>query len=240
LGMEQLVQKTADRRTQFDAGALEIEGIDMSAIDPNAKQETYKCPRCEKDIRVSERVSHTNSHSAEILPWLFLGGARNGDNGRELTVRTGITHILNVAHEVNQDHEARDEWQAYNKQQGVPHDYKKFSWYDMPDQDIIKEMSGPLEFIREAHQADASHRVLVHCVQGISRSTSVVLLYLMLEESKTLRQAYDHVKQLRPLIEPRIEFLEQLAAFECKHFGLEQSTLDPKAVYAGKIILNVD
>merc|ERR1719401_2229787 len=171
-----------------------------------------------------------NSHSAQVLDWLFLGGAKNANNGKELTVRTGITHILNVAHEVFQDWEARDEWFAYNDERKVPHAYKKFSWYDLPHQDIFKEMEGPLEYIRAARKASPENRVLVHCVQGISRSASVIIAYLMTEENMSLKQAYEHTKELRPIIEPRLEFLHQLAAFEVKHFKLEKSTLDPEAV----------
>mmetsp|Transcript_38601 Transcript_38601/g.110955 ORF Transcript_38601/g.110955 Transcript_38601/m.110955 type:complete len:300 (+) Transcript_38601:73-972(+) len=220
--------------------AMEMEGVDISTIDENAKEETFQCPRCEKEIRVSMRESHMSAHSAEILPWLFLGAARNADNGKELTVRTGITHILNVAHETNQDHDARAEWQAYNKERGWPCEYTKFSWYDAPDQDIIKEMSGPVQFLRQAHEASADHRVLVHCVQGISRSASVVIFYLMVHERMSLRAAFELAKSRRPLIEPRLEFLRQLGEFECKHFSLDRPTLVADEVYAGRTLLNLD
>merc|ERR1719436_1600754 len=113
---------------------LEIEGVDLSGIDPTAKGETFKCPRCEKEILVCMEETHRNSHSAEVLPWLFLGAARNADNAKELTVRTGITHILNVAHETNQDHDAKKDWQIYNEEKCVPCTYKKVAWTDTRDQ----------------------------------------------------------------------------------------------------------
>mmetsp|Transcript_80191 Transcript_80191/g.231642 ORF Transcript_80191/g.231642 Transcript_80191/m.231642 type:complete len:307 (+) Transcript_80191:81-1001(+) len=220
--------------------ATEIENVDMSLVDEDAKGETFQCPRCEKQVLVSMRDSHMSAHSSEILPWLFLGGTRNADNGRELTIRTGITHVLNVAHETNMDHDARAEWEAYNKDKGRPCVYQKFSWYDTPDQDIIHEMAGPVEFLRSVHEASKEHKVLVHCVQGISRSASVVIFYLMAHQRMSLREAFELTRRKRPVVEPRAEFLRQLGVHECKLFGLKAPTLTPEVIYADRKLLNVD
>jgi len=214
--------------------------VDLSGVDLDAKPEVVRCPRCEKDISIYVFDSHMNSHSSEILPWLFLGRAVNANNPRELTIRTGITHILNVAHEVTQDHVEGEEWRQWNREHGRPSEYLKIHWTDTKDQDIIQEMSAPVEFIRRAHEADPQHRVLVHCVQGISRSASVVIFYLMRFEKWSLRQAYDKTKKCRPIIEPRPEFLDQLGRFECEAFGLEEPTLTSAEVYEGKTRLDID
>jgi predicted protein tyrosine phosphatase len=240
-GMAELLSKVADRGVVMDRdNALDIEGVDMSGIDADAKGETMKCPRCEKEVLVSFYDSHKNSHSAEILSWLFLGGGRNADNGKELTVRTQITHILNVAAELNQDRDAKQEWQDYAKEKGIPCEYLKIEWTDTAQQDIIKEMEGMIDFIRAAHTASPDNHVLVHCVQGISRSASVILYYLMLDEKMTLREAFDLLKERRPIAEPRPEFLDQLGAYECRLNGLDKPTLTTAEVYEGKIRLNVD
>lgn len=222
------------------AHGMEIGNVDLSKIDPEAKGETFVCQRCELKVLVTMRESHMNSHSAEIRPWLFLGAARNADNAKELTVRTGITHILNVAHETNQDHDAKKEWEDYNKAKGLPSTYIKYSWVDLPDQDIVKEVEGPVKFVHKAHAQDPNNKVLVHCVQGISRSACVVLCYLMKHENMTLRSAYEHVQKLRTVAQPRREFFEQLGLFECKLFNIEKPTLTAEEVYANKTVLNVD
>eukprot|EP00928_Gymnodinium_smaydae_P075192 TRINITY_DN5819_c0_g2_i2.p1 TRINITY_DN5819_c0_g2~~TRINITY_DN5819_c0_g2_i2.p1 ORF type:complete len:332 (+),score=38.92 TRINITY_DN5819_c0_g2_i2:90-1085(+) len=240
-GMAALLAHVKDKGEDMDKQhAMDIDDVDLTLIDKDAKGETFTCPRCGLEILVSMAQSHANSHSAEVLPWLYLGAARNADNGKELTVRTGITHILNVAHEVNQDRDARAEWEAYNKEKNIPCEYKKFAWTDTADQDILKEMEGPIEFIRTAHEHDASNHILVHCVQGISRSASVVLYYLMKYEKMSLKDAFEHVHKLRTVVEPRAEFLRQLGKYECTAFGLAKPTLTPEDVYADKTVLNVD
>jgi len=240
-GMSGLLEAVRLKGETLDkTSALEYDALDLSSVDPDAKGETFECPRCHKQILVTLRDSHRDSHSTQILPWLYLGGSKNADNAKELTERTGITHILNLAHEVNQDHDAKAIWEEYNQRKGVPCEYRKFSWYDLPDQDIIKEMEGPIGFIRHLHASDADHRVLVHCVQGISRSTCVIICYLMMDHNMSLREAYQHVKERRPIADPRAEFIKQLGTFECELFKRSKPSIDAEEIYAGKHVLNVD
>lgn len=50
---------------------------------------------------------------------------------------------------------------------------------DTRDQDILKELDGALQFIHDAKTGDERHHVLVNCAQGVSRSASVTIAYLM-------------------------------------------------------------
>jgi len=181
-----------------------------------------------------------NSHSSEILPWLYLGGHRNAENEKELTVRTGITHILNVAHECNMDYRPREVWESYNHERGATSVYKKISWLDLPEQRIDGTLDEALEFIRVAHESHAGNHVLVHCVQGISRSATVVIAYLVRHEGMTLKAAFEHVSKVRTTALPRKEFLHQLVELECSLTGQATSTLDVEKVFAGKNLLNLD
>lgn len=226
---------------KMDAEAtMEMEDVDTTGIDESAKEATFKCLRCEQDVRVSLAESHMNSHSSEILPWLFLGAYRNADNEIELTKRTQITHVLNLAHECNMRETCREEWLKFNTERGLPCEYRKISWTDTADQDILQLLNEAMSFIDESHKANPDHHVLVHCVQGISRSTSVVLAYLMRHERMSLRDAFTRVKSVRTIVAPREEFLEQLGRFECSEFDREQPTLLAADVYSGKVKLNVD
>jgi len=239
-GLGAVGQQTENLRAALDEKALDADNVDMSGIDPSAKATMMKCPRCELQIREDMMESHRSSHSGEILPWLFLGGARNADNGKELTVRTGITHILNLAHEVSHDRDARKEILRYNKKKAVPFVYKKMAWYDNDSQDILPFIDEALGFIRGARSERADARVLVHCVQGISRSASVVIAYLMMFEQKSLREAHAHTCSVRPIAEPRASFLDQLGNLEKRLFGISEPTLTSAEAFEGKTMLNVD
>ncbi|CAB3408191.1 unnamed protein product [Caenorhabditis bovis] len=57
-------------------------------------------------------------------------------------------------------------------------------------------------------------RTLVHCMAGVSRSASLVMIYLVKYEHMTLRQAYHYVKAARPVIRPNIGFWKQMVDYE--------------------------
>ena len=58
--------------------------------------------------------------------------------------------------------------------------------------------------------------VIVHCAAGMSRSPSLVIAYLMIENRWCYEEAFNFVKQRRPIVEPNIGFVKQLKALEYK------------------------
>ena len=58
--------------------------------------------------------------------------------------------------------------------------------------------------------------VMVHCAAGISRSVTLVIAYLMIENGWAMREAYNYVKSRREIIEPNIGFMKQLQGLEYK------------------------
>ncbi|THH10128.1 hypothetical protein EW145_g1543 [Phellinidium pouzarii] len=63
------------------------------------------------------------------------------------------------------------------------------------------------------------HRVLVHCVMGISRSTTIVCAYLMATRHISPSVALKFIRKRRPLAHPNYGFRRQLAIFaDCDYF----------------------
>ena len=58
------------------------------------------------------------------------------------------------------------------------------------------------------------HRVLVHCVAGVSRSAAIVLAYLVRYKRLSLLDAYNHMHALRKMVRPNLGFWRQLIAYE--------------------------
>ncbi|KAL6079423.1 Dual specificity protein phosphatase 10 [Balamuthia mandrillaris] len=88
---------------------------------------------------------------------------------------------------------------------------------DIPMVDIASHFDSSFQFIEDARKQ--SHRVLIHCHAGVSRSTTITLAYLMRAHRWTLKEAYQHVKTRRQVICPNHGFMQQLLAYEAKLFG---------------------
>lgn len=73
---------------------------------------------------------------------------------------------------------------------------------------------------REIDAALAANRsVLLHCVQGISRSPAVAMAYLMLSRDWSLRQALSVVRDARPSVQPRFQLFDELLTLERELIG---------------------
>jgi protein-tyrosine phosphatase len=70
----------------------------------------------------------------------------------------------------------------------------------------------------------------VHCIEGKSRSPSIVIAYLMDSQGLSLLKSYQYVKYLSFITQPNSNFLDQLA--ECEKgiwfskYGEESSSLE--------------
>jgi hypothetical protein len=64
----------------------------------------------------------------------------------------------------------------------------------------------------------ANRSVLLHCVQGISRSPAVAMAYLMLSRHWSLRTALSAVRDARPSVQPRFQLFDELLTLEREHF----------------------
>jgi protein-tyrosine phosphatase len=53
-------------------------------------------------------------------------------------------------------------------------------------------------------------RVLVHCRQGVSRSATIVIAYLMRKYKYSLNKAFEKLSKIRPIINPNDGFIQQL------------------------------
>ncbi len=83
---------------------------------------------------------------------------------------------------------------------------------DISVQDIKGHFGAAHEFIHDAIKGGG--RVLVHCFAGVSRSSTLVISYLMQHRNMSYLDAFDYVKRRRDVIQPNIGFIEQLKAFE--------------------------
>jgi dual specificity MAP kinase phosphatase len=71
--------------------------------------------------------------------------------------------------------------------------------------------------------AGAQGRVLVHCSQGVSRSTTIVIAYIMWKTGQTYDQVYQAVRNLRGVCSPNIGFTCQLLQWQVRAWAVAAS-----------------
>lgn len=159
-------------------------------------------------IRLSDSVQYDTS---TILDGFLFLGAKGVTSDLETLCDLGVTFILNIT-----------EVEPNPKQ--FPDNFRILSIpvKDSSDVRIAEHFDKCVAFIEEGRKAKAG--VLVHGNMGMSRSATVVLAYLMLQQDMTLKQAIEHVKERRPVISPNVGFMEQLVDLEREIKG--EATVD--------------
>jgi protein-tyrosine phosphatase len=93
--------------------------------------------------------------------------------------------------------------------------YHKFPILDRENENISLIMGEVYEIF---HQK-SNQKMLIHCQHGISRSATCVIFCLMKSRQFSLKQSFQLVKSIRPVVLPNLGFMNQLIYAEREIFG---------------------
>ncbi|XP_010920721.2 protein-tyrosine-phosphatase MKP1 isoform X2 [Elaeis guineensis] len=142
-----------------------------------------------------DQIAFFDKECSKVADHIYLGGDSVAKN-REILRRNGITHVLNCVGFVCPE---------YFKSDLV---YKTLWLQDSPTEDITSILYDVFDYFEDVREQGG--RVLVHCCQGVSRSTSLVIAYLMWREGQSFDDAFDYVKAARGIANPNVGFACQL------------------------------
>ncbi|KAL3269683.1 hypothetical protein HHI36_008743, partial [Cryptolaemus montrouzieri] len=129
---------------------------------------------------------------AKILNHLYLGS--QDCCKKEILEEHHITNVLSVG------------IQAPCVYDGIT--YHFLNCLDLPETNIWEIIKNSVSVIRNSVMK--CENILVHCNAGVSRSASIVIGYLILEQKFDYVDAFDYVHSIRPCIKPNEGFLKQL------------------------------
>jgi protein-tyrosine phosphatase len=160
-----------------------------------------KCDICDKEIENNKLHIHLESHPGNIDNFIYIGSYFNATNSKELD-KLNIKYILNCAIECKNLFEYK-------------FIYKKIDLKDLIDFPIENYFDEAIEFINKCRE-EKKGNLLIHCMQGKSRSATILLAYLIKENKMTTNEAFKFVKKKRKTILPNLSFMNKLREFEEK------------------------
>lgn len=140
----------------------------------------------------------------------YLGRGEQATNAK-IVSDLKLTHVINIGCEHPSPFTDRIQ-------------YLNIKLDDNPSSDLKIYFSKAYQFISDA--LSAGGRILVHCNLGVSRSSTIVISYLMKSRQWTLKVAHDFVRDRRTCIRPNRGFLQQLSDWEQSIFGRKHTDAD--------------
>ena len=131
----------------------------------------------------------------KITDKIFLGGVEGVSEYEYLDIEN-IKNILSVMNDPPK----------IPKEKNIRH--KIINIDDLFSENIIKHFKECIEFI------ESSDKIYIHCTCGVSRSSTIVLAYLMWKTHSNFNEVYSFVKKIRPEIDPNNGFRKQLTIFQ--------------------------
>eukprot|EP00607_Mallomonas_marina_P001460 CAMPEP_0182426186 /NCGR_PEP_ID=MMETSP1167-20130531/12674_1 /TAXON_ID=2988 /ORGANISM="Mallomonas Sp, Strain CCMP3275" /LENGTH=421 /DNA_ID=CAMNT_0024607451 /DNA_START=204 /DNA_END=1469 /DNA_ORIENTATION=+ len=155
--------------------------------------------------QLMQSISNVDVSATLITDHIVLGAREDAADLVKLQT-LGITHVLNVAVELPNFHESSHKFI-----------YEKLNFKDAPDV-MVSQFWGPAaSFLR--HVEEVKGRVLIHCIAGVSRSVTLLIMHMISCHRRTLRAAHAFIHARRPFIGPNEGFKLQLARFEVSELG---------------------
>ncbi|XP_076370755.1 dual specificity protein phosphatase 3-like [Tachypleus tridentatus] len=144
----------------------------------------------------------------EVYPNIYVGDQKSAMN-KAFLQQIGITHVVNVAEEPNLG-QVNTRASYYHK---INIQYLGFRMLDIPEAPISSCFDEAVNFIDSALKNGG--KVLIHCLVGISRSSTIAIAYIMIKKGMTAAEALRTVRMNRD-VSPNKGFLQQLVELENK------------------------
>ncbi|XP_015729673.1 dual specificity protein phosphatase 22-A-like [Coturnix japonica] len=134
---------------------------------------------------------------SKVVTGLYLGNIRDSED-RDSLRRHGVTHILSV----------------HNGAKPVLEDmtYLCISASDSSSQNLMQHFKESIKFIHECRLHGGG--CLVHCLAGVSRSTTILVAYLMTVTELGWERCLAATKAVRSYASPNFGFQQQLQEYE--------------------------
>ncbi|XP_073526352.1 uncharacterized protein [Phyllobates terribilis] len=146
-------------------------------------------------VKSDDKLISFDKACSKVAEHIYLGGEAVARD-KNILKEHGITHVLNCIGFICPE---------YFKTDFV---YKTLWLQDKVTEDITSILYDVFDYFEDVREQKG--RVFVHCSQGVSRSTSLVIAYHMWREGQNFDDAFQYVKEARGIADPNMGFAWQL------------------------------
>jgi len=203
------VQRQSSGNRPDAPAMLNLDEINMSeeemqrSWDPSNEENNYHLPH---HLCKQWQLRHYRQVCSEVIPGALFISSFQVASELETLQRHKITHIVNTAADVCENR--------------FPEHFSYLTYYlkDTNNEDISLLFYRTLEWIQTAIVSGG--KVLVHCREGVSRSATMVIAYLMWKDTLSFEAAQERIQKVRPICNPNAGFTLQLLLLRQKLGGL--------------------
>jgi len=173
-------------------GTPKAMGVVRYTVPTSARREKTISIKVDSSLPSMDMIKVEHGHSGEI----FIGNFK-GACSMELCRKNNIAAVMNLSTKILKKHS------------GIT--YYAFPVNDLPREDIVRLFNMTSNII-EGH-LQARENVLVNCNMGVSRSTTIVLAYIIKKTTMELDNALALCRSFRPCCNPNHGFIKQLQRY---------------------------
>jgi protein-tyrosine phosphatase len=208
--------KVSDTMACYDPRQMASVNVDTTnnkLLTNNQTEEITKLRKFQRYLIHNVWYAMDNSNDVPLMvcpPFLYLGSLYTSQEHH--LINYNIKHVIRLGTDFNITYTDPSRFNFYN-----------FDIFDLP-KEPIKELFQKANDIIE--NARLNHEnVLVHCHAGVSRSSTIILAYLMRYKGMSLYDAWCSTFKIRPIIRPNDGFAIALQEYEKILFNVDEPTM---------------
>lgn len=152
-------------------------------------------------IQKRDKLTQCDKQCSRVSPHVYFGGSTIAQN-YDILHECKITHILNCVGFECPEYFAKS------------FHYKTLWLLDHPSEDITSLLYNVFDYFEDVREQNG--RIFVHCIQGVSRSASFVIAYLIWCERRSYEETLEKVKAIRSVVSPNMGFAFQLLQWQTR------------------------
>ena len=129
-------------------------------------------------------------------------------------LKNNFTHVINCSRGSSMETSNDEVTDANNYDKSPSIKYLPIFLRDDPGADLIKCFFQTIDFVENEKESNKPKKILIHCIEGISRAPALITGYLMWKQNIKTENAIEFIKSKRNCIDINLGFIIQLKKWE--------------------------